>query len=221
VKLTIFAATGGVGRQLLDQALAAGHDVTAVVRNPAKLGREVRTVTADLAAPDPAALRAAVDGAAGVLSALGPPARSETAVAAHGTRAIVEAMLATGTRRLVAISAAPVSTVPSPGRPHPPRRDPGEGFLMRHLGTPLAQRVFRRNYADLALMEDLLRGCPLDWTAARPPRLTDKPFTGTYRTALGRNLKRGSQLSRPDLAHFMLRTLDDPATFRQAVGVAR
>jgi len=221
VKLTIFAATGGVGRQLLDQALAAGHDVTAVVRNPAKLDREVRTVTADLTAPDPAALQAAVDGAAGVLSALGPPARSETAVAARGTRAIVEAMLATGTRRLVVVSAAPVSTVPSPGRPHPPRPDPGEGFLMRHLGTPLAQRVFRRNYADLALMEDLLRDCPLDWTAARPPRLTDKPFTGTYRTAPGRNLDRGSQLSRADLAHFMLRALDDPTTFRQAVGVAR
>jgi nucleoside-diphosphate-sugar epimerase len=37
MKLTIIAATGGVGRQLLAQALDAGHDVTAVARNPAKL----------------------------------------------------------------------------------------------------------------------------------------------------------------------------------------
>ena len=34
MKLTIFAATGGIGRQILEQAVDAGHDVTAVVRNP-------------------------------------------------------------------------------------------------------------------------------------------------------------------------------------------
>ena len=60
MKLTIFAATGGIGRQLLEQAIAAGHDVTAVARNPDKLTRQVRTVTADLAAADPAALEPAV-----------------------------------------------------------------------------------------------------------------------------------------------------------------
>jgi len=55
MKLTIFAATGGIGRQVLEQAVGAGHDVTAVVRNPQKLpgelSRQVRVVTADLAAP--------------------------------------------------------------------------------------------------------------------------------------------------------------------------
>jgi putative NADH-flavin reductase len=60
MKLTIFAATGGAGRQLLQQAIAAGHDVTAAARNPGKLARQVRTVTADLAAADPAALEPAV-----------------------------------------------------------------------------------------------------------------------------------------------------------------
>jgi putative NADH-flavin reductase len=59
MKLTIFAATGDVGRQLLEQAIAADHDVTAVARNPGKLTRQVRTVTADLAAADPAALEPA------------------------------------------------------------------------------------------------------------------------------------------------------------------
>lgn len=60
MKYTIFAATGGVGRQLLEQAIAAGHDVTAVARNPGKRTRQVRTVTAGLAAADPAALEPAV-----------------------------------------------------------------------------------------------------------------------------------------------------------------
>ena len=63
MKLTIIAATGGVGRQLLRQAPDAGHDVTAVARNPANLpqdvlaGRAVRIVAADLAAPDPRSCR--------------------------------------------------------------------------------------------------------------------------------------------------------------------
>src|SRR5918996_3735488 len=69
MKLTIFAATGGIGRQTLEQAVAAGHDVTAVVRNPSKLsGEAVPIVTADLAAADPAALESAVAGADAVLS---------------------------------------------------------------------------------------------------------------------------------------------------------
>ena len=71
MKLTIFAATGGIGRQALGQAVAAGHDVTAVVRNPGTLSGEVRIVTADLAAPDPAALERALQGADAVLSGLG------------------------------------------------------------------------------------------------------------------------------------------------------
>jgi hypothetical protein len=55
--------------------------------------------------------------------------------------AIVQAMQATDVRRLVVVSAAPVSTVPSPGRPQPPRHDPGEGYFMRHhLHTPLHHR---------------------------------------------------------------------------------
>jgi NAD(P)-dependent dehydrogenase (short-subunit alcohol dehydrogenase family) len=56
MKLAIFAATGGIGWQVLEQAVAAGHDVTAVARNPKKLSGQVRIVTADLAAADPAAL---------------------------------------------------------------------------------------------------------------------------------------------------------------------
>ena len=118
MKLTIFAATGGIGRQLLEQAVAAGHDVTAVVRSPEKLsGEAVRVVQADLAAPDPAALESAVSGADAVLSGLGPRSNADAGIAARGTAAIVAAMQATHVRRIVVVSAAPVGTVPSPGRP--------------------------------------------------------------------------------------------------------
>jgi putative NADH-flavin reductase len=223
MKLTIFAATGGIGGQILEQALAAGHDVTAVVRNPGNLPQDrngVRVVRADLAAPEPAALQAAVAGADAVLSGLGPRAMTKVGVAEHGTRAIVQAMQATGVRRILVVSAAPISTVPSPSRPHPPRHDPGEGFLMRNLLTPIAQTVMRERYADLALMEDILRASGLDWTIFRPPRLTNGRLTGKYRTAFEQNLRRGALISRADVAHAMLAALNQPATIGQAVGLA-
>jgi len=117
MKLTVFAATGRIGGHILDQALAAGHDVTAVARNPATLPAAVRAVAADLAVVDPSALEPAVAGADAVLSGLGPRSRSDAGIASVGTRAIVQAMRATGVRRIVAVSAAPVATVASPGRP--------------------------------------------------------------------------------------------------------
>jgi putative NADH-flavin reductase len=220
MKLTIFAATGGIGRQALEQAVAADHDVTAVARNPRKLPAGVRTVTADLAAPDPAVLRSAVEGADAVLSGLGPRSLSDAGIASRGTGAIVQAMQAMQVRRIVVVSAAPVSTVASPGRPAPPKHDPGEGIFMRYLLTPLIKAALRKVYADLALMEDVLRDSGLDWTVVRPPRLTDKPLTAAYRTAYGQNLRGGVLVGRADVAHLMLRVLDQPETIKQAIGIA-
>jgi putative NADH-flavin reductase len=220
MKLTIFAATGGIGQQALEQAAAAGHDVTAVVRNPKKLSGQARIVTADLAAADRAVLESAVAGADAVLSGLGPRSNSEAGVASQGTRAIVQAMQATDVRRLVVVSAAPIGSVPSPGRPKPPRHDPGDGFFMRNLLSPLTKAALRKPYADLALMEDVVRESGLDWTIVRPPRLTDKPLSGTYRTAYGQNLRRGLRISRADVAHLMLRVLDQPETIYQTIGIA-
>jgi putative NADH-flavin reductase len=220
MKLTIFAATGGIGRQVLEQVVAAGHDVTAVVRNPKKLSREVRSVTADLTAPDPAALESAIEGADAILSGLGPRSNSEAGVAWQGTRAIVQGMQATDVRRIVVVSAAPIGTVPSPGRPKPPKYNPGDGFFMRHLLSPLTKAALRKHYADLALMEDILRDSGLDWTVVRPPRLTDKPLTGTYRTVYGQNLQGGLFISRADVAHCLLRVLEQPESIKQVIGIA-
>jgi putative NADH-flavin reductase len=220
MKLTVFAATGGIGRQLLDQALAAGHDVTAVARNPSTLPDGVRTMAADLAVVDPPTLEPAVAGADAVLSGLGPRSRSDAGIASVGTRAIVQAMQATGVRRIVVVSAAPVATVASPGRPNPPRHDPGDGFVMRHLLAPALVAALRDVYADLALMEDVLRDSGLDWTAVRPPRLTNRPPTGSYRTAIGQNLRHGLLVSRADVAHLMLAVLDRPETIGQTIGIA-
>jgi putative NADH-flavin reductase len=220
MKLTIFAATGRIGAQVVDQALAAGHDVTAVVRNPGKVSADVRTVPADLSAPDAAVLESAVSGADAVISGLGPRRLADAGITAPGTRAIVSAMKAAGVRRLVVVSAAPIGTVPSPGRPSPPRYDPGDGFFMRHLLSPMIKTVARRHYADLAMMEDVLRESGLDWTVVRPPRLTDGPRTGRYRTAYGQNLRGGALVSRADVADLMLATIDRAESIGQSIGIA-
>ena len=220
MKLTIVAATGGVGRELLGQALAAGHDVTAVVRNPGKLTRQVRAITTDLATPDPAALESAIAGTDAVLSGLGPRSNADAGVAWRGTRAIVAAMRATSVRRIVVISAAPVATVPSPGRPNPPKHDPGDGFFMQHLFSPIAKAALRKVYADLAQMEGILAESGLDWTVVRPPQLTGKPLTRAYRTADGQNIRGGWSVPRADLAHLMLRVLKQPETIKQTIGIA-
>jgi putative NADH-flavin reductase len=221
MKLTIVAATGGVGRQLLDQAVAVGHDVTAVARNPDRLTRQVRTVTADLGAANLDALERALAGADAVVSGLGPHSNADAGIAAAGTRSIVAAMQATSVRRLVVVSAAPVGTVASPGNPNPPKHDPGDGFFMRHLFSRVAATMFGKVYEDLAQMEDILRESGLDWTIVRPPQLTDKPLTGAYRTAVDRNVPHGFSVSRADVAQLMLRVLEQPETIHHTIGIAK
>jgi putative NADH-flavin reductase len=221
MRLTIVAATGGIGSQLLRLAVAAGHEVTAVVRDPRRLPDvPVRVVAEDLAAPDPARLVSSLDGADAVLSGLGARSGAQAGVASRGTRALVQAAGGTGVRRIVVVSAASVGTVPSPGRPNPPRHNPGDGFFMRHLAAPLAKAAFRRHYADLALMEDILRDSDLDWTVIRPPRLLNGRLTRKYRTAYEHNVRAGMFISRADAAHHMLEVLNRPETVRRVIGIA-
>ncbi|MFD3620609.1 NAD(P)H-binding protein [Streptomyces sp. NPDC058676] len=70
---------------------------------------------------------------------------------------------------------------------------------MRYLGVPLTRAMFGRHYADLAVTEQTLRDSGLEWTVPRPPKLTDKPLTGTYRTAWNRNIRGGFSVPRSDV----------------------
>jgi len=220
MNVTIVAATGGIGRQLLDQAVEAGHHVAAVVRNSNGLSKAVRAFATDLTNADAMTLHSAIKGADAVLSGLGARSAADVGVAARGTRAILQAMRAVGVNRIIVVSAAPIGTVASPARPNPPRYDPGDGFFMRHLFAPLTKAVLRHHYADLARMEDVLRESGTDWTIVRPPRLTNGPKRRRYRIAFGKNLRRGLSISRADVADFMLRAVDDPKTIKQAIGIA-
>jgi putative NADH-flavin reductase len=80
--------------------------------------------------------------------------------------------------------------------------------------------ALHKPYADLAVMEDVLRASDLDWTVIRPPRLTNRPPTGKYRIAYGESVRGGLGISRADVAHLMLDVLDRPETIKQTVGIA-
>ena len=220
MKVTVFGATGGVGRQVVEQAVAAGHHVTAVVRNPDGLPAGVNHVRADLDTVGLDVIRSAVNGADAVLSCLGPRSKAEAGIVTKGTKLIVTAMKEMGVHRLIVISAVPVGTIPSPARPNPPKTDPGDGWFTSNVLTPIVKAAFRDTYRDLAEMEDVVRASGLDWTIARPPRLLDKKLTGRYRTDAVQNMPGGRSISRADLAHFMVQSLERPQTIDQLVRVA-
>ncbi|MEU6301677.1 NAD(P)-dependent oxidoreductase [Streptomyces chartreusis] len=209
MKLTVFGATGGTGKEIVRQALDAGHEVTAVVRDPARFpvtGDRLEVFRADLT--DPQALRPAVAGRDAVLSGLGARSRRDAGIAARLTRTVLGALEAEGVRRLIVVSAAPVG----PGAE-------GDGFVDR-AARGIVSAVLKDIYADLREMEAALAGSSTEWTSVRPPRLQDKPLTGSYRKVVGGFPVRGRFLGRADVAHAMLAAVGDQATVKQGVGVA-
>src|SRR5215470_17481902 len=210
MKLTIFGATGATGTTLTTQALAAGHDITAVVRDASRLTipdhQRLRVVTADVM--DPASISPAIEDADAVISAVGPRGAGPTTVIQDSVHSIIQAMDKTGTRRLLQVSGSIVA-------------DEGESPYLRYLVKPVARRTFLRYVcADMRRGEDEIRDSDLDWTIFRPPGLTGKAATGAYRTAIDRNLPHGFTVSRADLAACMLATLTDPATVHHHVAIA-
>lgn len=208
MRLTVIGATGGIGTHLVRQALDAGHEVTAVVRDASKLaaGDRLTVVTADIAEPDE--LVPAVTGADAVLSVLGPRGRGATTVVADGAYSAIEAMGKAGVRRYLMVGAAAMLI------------DSEDGLLVRRLLKPLLQRLLRHGFADQALAQQALRDSDLDWTIVSPPRLLDRDGTGTYRTAVDRNIRGGRQIARADVATCLLDLADDQASIGHLVSVA-
>ncbi|MFF2329985.1 MULTISPECIES: NAD(P)-dependent oxidoreductase [unclassified Streptomyces] len=210
MRITVFGATGGIGQEIVRQAVAAGHEVTAVVRDPARLPVPLSDVQVHTAAcvDDPEALREAVAGRDAVLSGLGSHGRKADGIAERLTRSVLRAMEVEGTRRLLVVSAAPVG----PACADDPLLD---RIVRKGIGA-----ILKEVYADLTRMEAALARSATDWTSVRPPKLTNGPLTGKYRTVHGGNPRSGRSISRADVAHAMLALIDDPAAVKQGVGVA-
>lgn len=200
-----------MGREIVRQALDAGHHVTAVVRTTADFtfSHPDLDVVRVAGLTEPDSLVPALKGADAAISSVGPRGPRQVTVASSATRGILAALDLADVHRFLAVSAVPVGPIPE-----------GESLMNRRVLLPLISMLLRGIYGDLAVMEREIEASATDWTIVRPPRLVNGPVTGKYRTTVGGNVPRGRTMRRADVAHAMLAMVADPATVRQAVGVA-
>lgn len=206
MKIAVFGATGGTGRQVVEQALAAGHQVTALARNPAKLtltNANLTVVTGNVL--DAANVEETLQGADAVVVSLGNTEPNPDYIVSLGTQVIVAAMQRLGMpRRIVVVSSLGVGDsidqVP---------------FAFRLL----MKSVLRKPMEDKERQEALVKASDLDWTIVRPGGLTNGPATGRYQAGVGLKISAG-QVSRCDVAAFVLKQLTDSTYLHQAPAIS-
>lgn len=210
MKIVVFGANGGTGRLLTGQALAAGHQVSAVTRRPGALPirhHRLRVVEAD--AHDTAAVDRAVEATDVVLSVLGVPlTRRPVTTYSAGMYAITEAMHRHGVKRVAAVTSSAVE----------PYHHEDGGFLMNRILQPLiTATIGRTTYADMGRMEEHLRSSGLAWTIVRPSGLFDAPGVSDYQVYEDR--APGIFTSRADLAACVLEQVTDTRFLRRTLAV--
>lgn len=204
MKVTIFGSTGGTGKELVKQALAAGHDVTVYVRNPDKLfvtNDQLKVIQGTL--DEPNKINEAISGADVVLSALGPTSNKPGKPLTEGMHHIVTAMEKQNVERLIVATGAGVA-------------DPNDKPQLIGRLFGLALRLFARHVlADSQGMVAVMQNSNLNWTLTRAPRLNNQPGTGQIKVGYaGRGP--GTQLSRADFARFMLEQINDGTWWHKA-----
>src|SRR2546426_11272328 len=206
MKLVVLGATGSTGLEIVRQAIEHGHSVTAFVRSPERLKPFQDRITVEQGdLLDPAELEQVIKGHDAVLSGFGPRlpiSKADANLLRQFAVALTSAMPHAGVRRVVVESVA---------------------FLFRDSIVPPAYLFGRLFFpgivADASAMERVLGESQLDWTIVRPPQLTDKPYTGTYRVREGHLPSFGFTISRADVADFMVQAVENHASSRKIVGV--
>ena len=168
MRVAVIGASGRSGRAVVEHALAAGHQVIAVVRraHSSPLPSEMTEIAE---ARDVSGLQIALRGADSVISALGHvKGDGDETLLADGATALVAAMKAAGVRRVVAVSAAGAFVA-------------GDDPLSRYLAKPLVARLFGGAFADTRAMEQVFAASDTDWTMLRPSRLIAGIGTPDYR----------------------------------------
>jgi len=202
MRVLVLGATGGTGRHVLEQAIASGHEVTALVRDPTTLGtiEGVRTLTGD--ATNPVDVRAGLDGQEGVLNALGSRSLRRP-VEADSTAILVGEAERVGIQRFVVCSAFGVGDT----------RD-GANLLQRAFFSSMLRRV----YAAKEVADAAVRDSTLDWTLVYPTRLTNTPPTG--RILAVESFSGVGRVSRADVARFLVEQLESSVWSRKTVIVS-
>ncbi len=209
LRLLIIGATGGTGRQLVEQALNLGHEVTAFVRNRSALNLanpRLRIVQGDIM--DYASVAAAVADQDAVLSALGHKRYFyPTRILSEGTRNIIKAMETHGVGRLICETSLGIGS--SAGR---------MGIYYTFFLIPLILPFY---FWDKARQEQIVAKSKLDWVIVRPGALTNSKRKGRYRHGqrVG-NYLWTVKISRADVAEFMLKQLEDNSYLETSVSLS-
>lgn len=209
MKLAILGASGAIGRHLVKQALAAGHDVTVVARASSNLEvpAQVKVVRGNV--DDERVLAEAFAGCGAVLSSLGlklpglsPWAKAEDpGVLDRASPAIVAAMKAAGVKRLLFVSSSGVGD--------------SAALLPGFFRIFIALTAMRTVFPVLQRMEDTFFASGLDVCAVRPTGLSDGPATG--KIVVPQKLVGQAQIARADVAAWMLQTVALPSIPKSAV----
>jgi nucleoside-diphosphate-sugar epimerase len=198
MKIAIFGASGRTGRPLVEQALAQGHEVTALVRDVSKLPvKHPRLTIVPGDATDLKVVEQVIAGQSGVISVLGPTKGSSPDLLTTAMTNIIAAMKKQDVRRLIVLTGA--------GVPDPLDQPKFIDILIRVLfKLPVGgmQQVLQDSIGQV----DRIKASDLDWIIVRGPRLTQDPPKGQYRVGyLGKDS--GLKVGRSDLAEFMLKQL--------------
>ena len=207
--IIVFGATGGTGRLVVEQALQAGHQVTVVVRNPDKFTlqhHQLRIIMGDVFQPGP--FENEIGGQDVIVSCLGIQKREPTTVYSEGVSNIIDAMQKQNVNRIVCLSAGAVIVPPK------------SAFMTKFITKNILQWIFKYSYADMLIMEKILKESHLNWTVIRPPWLRDTRHTGKYRTTINAHLSNPSKISRADLADYIVNHLTDEKTFKSRVEIS-
>lgn len=203
MNILIVGATRGIGRQLLEQALTAGHTVTALVRNPQKFsvqGERLRIIKGDIL--DSESVGLAMAGQEAVCCTIGVKVPwFRVTVFSEGTRNLLQSMKRIGVHRLVCVTGIGAGDSKGHG-----------GFLYDNIFLPF---VLRTIYADKDRQESLIQKSDVDWTIVRPGFLTNGPLTEHYRVLTNMTGVTAGKISRADVAHFMLKELEVNQYLRQ------
>lgn len=210
MKIAVLGATGMIGRRIVDEALARGHEVTAFARDPVGLAPAERLSFAKGDVSSAADLVKALSGQQAVVSAVGPNARSAPSIVIAATRMVAAACMKTDVNRVLVVNGAGSLSV-----------EPG----LELLATPDFPAAWRG--IALAHREALgmwRRVKELEWTVISPARLVEiGPRTGTYRTGHDELLvdEQGvSRISAEDLAVAIVDELDHGAHFYERITFA-
>lgn len=201
MKLFVLGATGRTGHQFIDQAIEHGHHVTAFVREQKKLipTPQLEIIEGDVT--DSLALTEALAGHDAVISCLGTDLNDPDFLASV-TDALVPAMKANDVTRILYLASAGID-----------KEIPG-------LAGTVVTFMLRKPLRDHRAAVDLWRNSSFDYTIVRPMQLTDGPRTSVYRTDIGGIPADGKQISRADVAQFMLNTVEENSFVRQSIGLA-